>query len=55
MNNRAVRMFDFVLRHHAYRRIGDVPLRVRRRFTVEKKEYAYKLDTKCITLPEVAE
>ncbi len=46
VNNRAVRMFDFVLRHHTFRRIGDVPLRVRRKFTVDNKEYAYKLDTR---------
>jgi hypothetical protein len=46
VNNRAVRLFDFVLRHHAYRRVGDVPLHVRRRFTVDDKEYAYKLDTR---------
>ena len=46
VNNRAVRLFDFVLRHHAYRRLGDVPLHVRKRFTVDDKEYAYKLDTR---------
>ncbi len=46
VNNRAVRLFDFVLRHHAFRRIGDVPLRVRRKFSVDQKEYAYKLDTR---------
>ena len=46
VNNRAVRLFDFVLRHRAFRRIGDVPLRVRRKFSVDDKEYAYKLDTR---------
>jgi hypothetical protein len=46
VNNRAVRMFDFVLRHHPFRRIGDVPLHVRRRFDVDGKPYAYKLDTR---------
>ena len=46
VNNRAVRLFDFVLRHRAFRRVGDVPLRVRRKFSVDGKEYAYKLDTR---------
>ena len=46
VNNRAVRLFDFVLRHRAFHRIGDVPLRVRRQFTVDTKEYAYKMDTR---------
>jgi len=46
VNNRAVRLFDFVLRHHTFRRIGDVPLRVRRKFSVDDKQYAYKLDTR---------
>jgi hypothetical protein len=46
VNNRAVRLFDFVLKHHAFHRIGDVPLRVRKRFTVDDKSYTYKLDTR---------
>jgi len=46
VNNRAVRLFDFVLRHRAFRRIGDVPVRVRRKFSVDDKDYAYKLDTR---------
>jgi hypothetical protein len=46
VNNRAVRLFDFVLRHRTFRRIGDVPLRVRRKLSVDDKEYAYKLDTR---------
>jgi hypothetical protein len=46
VNNRAVRLFDFALRHRSFRRIGAVPLHVRKRFTVDDKTYAYRLDTR---------
>ncbi|HXU05083.1 MAG TPA: L,D-transpeptidase [Polyangia bacterium] len=46
VNNRAVRLFDFVLRHHRFRRIGDVPLNLKKRFEVEGEPYRYALTTR---------
>jgi hypothetical protein len=47
VNNRAVRLFDFVLRHRPYQRIGNVPFsHFKRRFTVDTKEYEYELATR---------
>jgi hypothetical protein len=46
VNNRAVRMYDFVLRHRAFQRVGNVPLEVKRRFEVEGKPYHYELKTR---------
>jgi len=46
VNNRAVRLFDFVLRHRTFTRVGSVPLSVRRRFEVDGKEYHYELKTR---------
>src|SRR3954463_10228466 len=46
VNNRAVRMFDFVLRHREFQRIGNVPLKMKKRFTVDDKNYAYDIKTR---------
>jgi hypothetical protein len=46
VNNRAVRLFDFVLRHRAFARIGDVPLHLKRRFEVDGEPYRYALETR---------
>ena len=46
VNDRAVRMFDFVLRHHTWKRIGDVPLHMTRQFAVDGQDYRYKLATR---------
>jgi hypothetical protein len=46
VNNRAVRLYDFVLRHRAYRRIGDVPLNLKKRFEVDGEKYRYALTTR---------
>jgi hypothetical protein len=46
VNNRAVRLFDFVLRHRAFKRIGNVPLKMKKRFSVDNKRYAYELRTR---------
>jgi hypothetical protein len=47
VNNRAVRLFDFVLRHRAFTRAGNVPLgHMKKRFVVDDKEYEYELDTR---------
>ena len=46
VNNRAVRLFDFVLRHRAFRRIGNVPLNLKKRFEVDGETYHYALKTR---------
>lgn len=46
VNDRAVRLFDFVLRHRAFRRIGAVPLHMRRKFSVDGVDYSYALATR---------
>ena len=46
VNNRAVRLFDFVLRHRRFRRIGDVPMNLKKRFEVEGENYRYTLTTR---------
>ncbi len=46
VNNRAVRLFDFVLRHHAFKRIGSVPLNLKRQFEVDDQSYHYALKTR---------
>ncbi len=46
VNNRAVRLFDFVLRHQAFKRIGAVPLNVKRSFQVDGQTYHYALTTR---------
>ena len=46
VNNRAVRLFDFVLRHQPFKRIGAVPLNVKRTFQVDGQTYHYALTTR---------
>jgi hypothetical protein len=46
VNSRAVRLFDFVLRHRPFHRVGNVPLNLRRRFEYEDKEYYFALTTR---------
>ena len=46
VNNRAVRLFDFVLSHQAFRRLGDVPLHLKRRLTVDDETYRFALETR---------
>jgi hypothetical protein len=46
VNNRAVRLYDFVLRHHEFKRIGDVPLNLKKRFEVDGEKYRYALTTR---------
>lgn len=47
VNNRAVRLFDFVLKRRPYQRTGNVPVGpMRRRFSVDGKEYEYTLNTR---------
>jgi hypothetical protein len=46
VNSRAVRLFDFVLRHRAFHRVGNVPITLRRHFEYESKTYHYALTTR---------
>jgi hypothetical protein len=46
VNTRAVRLFDFVLRHRTHVRLGDSPLGVRRLFAVEGRRYGYELTSR---------
>jgi hypothetical protein len=46
VNNRAVRLYDFVLRHRAFERIGNVPLGLKKRFEVDGEKYRYELRTR---------
>ncbi len=46
VNNRAVRLFDFVLRHRPFKRIGNVPLNIKRQFQVEGETYHFALTTR---------
>jgi hypothetical protein len=47
VNNRAVRLFDFILRHRKYRRLGNHPLpRSRRRVVQGGRRYEYRLETR---------
>jgi hypothetical protein len=47
VNNRAVRLFNFALKHRAFKRTGDIRLgNLRKTFTVDDKEYAYTLTTR---------
>lgn len=46
VNNRAVRLFDFVLRHRPFKRIGNVPLNIKRQFQVDGQTYRYALTTR---------
>lgn len=46
VNNRAVRLFDFVLRHRAFRRVGNVSLNLKKHFEVDGKTYRYAIKTR---------
>jgi hypothetical protein len=46
VNNRAVRLFDFVLRHRRFRRTGSVPLSLKKRLEVNGHAYHYELKTR---------
>ena len=46
VNNRAVRLFDFVLRHRPFNRLGDVPLNLKKRFEVDGEDYKYAIKTR---------
>jgi hypothetical protein len=46
VNNRAVRMYDFVLRHRRFTRQGNLPLALKKRLEVEGKVYRYELKTR---------
>jgi hypothetical protein len=46
VNNRAVRLYDFVLRHRAFKRIGNVPLNLKKRFEVDGETYHYAIKTR---------
>ncbi len=46
VNNRAVRLFDFVLKHRKHVRQGNHPLAVKRRFAQNERSYEYRLDTR---------
>jgi hypothetical protein len=46
VNNRAVRLYDFVLRHRTFKRIGNVPLNMKKRFEVDGETYRYALKTR---------
>ena len=47
MNNRAVRLFGFVLRHRPFVRQGQIPLGpMKKIFFVDGKQYDYRLETR---------
>ncbi|HJX52206.1 MAG TPA: L,D-transpeptidase [Polyangia bacterium] len=46
VNSRAVRLFDFILRHRAFHRVGNVPIVLRRHFDYEARTYHYALGTR---------
>ena len=46
VNNRAVRLFDFVLRHRPFKRVGNVPLNLKKRFEVDGEDYKYAIKTR---------
>jgi hypothetical protein len=46
VNNRAVRLFDFVLRHRAFRRVGNVPMNLKKHFEVDGQTYRYAIKTR---------
>jgi len=46
VNNRAVRLFDFVLRHRPFKRVGDVPLNLKKRLEVDGETYKYQIKTR---------
>ena len=46
VNSRAVRMFDFILHHRPFERIGNQPINLHKRLSYEDKQYEYVLDTR---------
>jgi hypothetical protein len=46
VNNRAVRLFDFILRHRTFTRMGNVPLSLKKRMEVDEQVYRYELKTR---------
>lgn len=46
VNVRAVRLFGFVLRHHAFERLGAMPLAMKRWFDVDGQAYGYAMNTR---------
>jgi len=46
VNNRAVRLFDFVLRHHKFDRVGNVPMNLKKRLDVDGEVYKYAIKTR---------
>jgi hypothetical protein len=46
VNNRAVRMYDFVLRHRAFQRTGNIPMNLKKRFEVDDEVYKYTIKTR---------
>jgi hypothetical protein len=46
VNNRAVRLFDFVLRHRTFRRVGNVPMNLKKHFEVDGQTYRYAIKTR---------
>jgi hypothetical protein len=46
VNNRAVRLYDFVLRHRKFTRQGNVPMAFKRRFEVDGQVYRYEIKTR---------
>ena len=46
VNSRAVRLFDFILRHRVFHRVGNQPITLRRHFEYEGRTYHYALGTR---------
>ncbi len=47
VNNRAVRLFDFVLKHRSYRRLGNRSIAgYKRKFSHEEKTYRFELESR---------
>jgi hypothetical protein len=46
VNNRAVWMFDFVLRRQPFKRIGSIPLSLKRNLVVDNKPYSFEIKTR---------
>jgi hypothetical protein len=46
VNNRAVRLFDFVLRRQAFKRIGQVPLNMHRQLVYQGRAFPFQLATR---------
>jgi hypothetical protein len=46
VNNRAVRLYDFVLRHRRFARLGNEALNLKKRFEVDGQVYRYEVKTR---------